>query len=197
MKHYYIDFENVAQYGLEGLENLNQGDKISIFFSENARMIDMTKISNMQKQGIIVDYQKITQTAHNALDFALVTELAMYSHDHPEEEYFIISQDKGFKMAAQILKQHQPEGFKLRQAASIQETLDEEFTGIAHDMMQALLPSDILDRYERQLEKAVRKSGTKDELFRNMVEAFGQSQGQKFYSAIKKHYKGMHQLLCA
>ena len=197
MRHYYVDYENVAHYGLEGLESLERGDKISIFFSENARMIDMTKISNMQTHGIEVDYQKITQTAHNALDFALVTELAMYSKDHPEEEYYIISQDKGFKMAARVLRQHHQESFVLRQAASIQDALDEEYTGAANARMKELLPDDIVDQYERQLERAIRKSSSKDQLFRSMVETFGQDMGQKFYTIIKKDYKGIRQLLYA
>lgn len=44
--YYLIDYENVSGAGLVGCEKLNQSDHIVIFFTANAKKIDMTEIAD-------------------------------------------------------------------------------------------------------------------------------------------------------
>ncbi len=44
--HYLIDYENVHEDGLSGCKDLRKSDHIVIFFTQNAKSIDMSDISN-------------------------------------------------------------------------------------------------------------------------------------------------------
>ena len=44
--YYLIDYENVRGDGLKGCQNLVKSDHIIIFFTQNAKSIDMSDISN-------------------------------------------------------------------------------------------------------------------------------------------------------
>ena len=46
---YLIDYENVNEEGLKGCENLGSTDHIIIFFTENAKKLDMTKVGDHVK----------------------------------------------------------------------------------------------------------------------------------------------------
>ena len=44
--YYLIDYENVGSNGVVGCENMKSTDHIIIFFTQNARKIDMADIAN-------------------------------------------------------------------------------------------------------------------------------------------------------
>ena len=97
MANFYIDYENVHNEGLNGIENLTSADNIYLFYSDKA---DTLKIEVVQKimatQGII-KFMKIENGVENALDFQLITALICdYSADN---NYYIISRDKGYDAA--------------------------------------------------------------------------------------------------
>lgn len=50
--YYLIDFENVKSDGLKGCEKLTEKDHIIIFFTENAKKLDMSKIANNGKASL-------------------------------------------------------------------------------------------------------------------------------------------------
>lgn len=50
--YYLIDYENVYSDGLSGCENLSSKDHIVIFFTKNAKRIDMSEIANLGDVGL-------------------------------------------------------------------------------------------------------------------------------------------------
>ncbi|MBE6105923.1 PIN domain-containing protein [Anaerovibrio lipolyticus] len=103
MANFYIDYENVHNEGLKGVERLTPDDTIYLFYSDKA---DTLKIDVVQKllatQGNI-RFMKIENGVENALDFQLITALMCdYSADN---NYYIISRDKGYDAAINMAQQ--------------------------------------------------------------------------------------------
>ena len=103
MANFYIDYENVHNEGLKGVERLTPDDTMYLFYSDKA---DTLKIDVVQKllatQGNI-RFMKIENGVENALDFQLITALMCdYSADN---NYYIISRDKGYDAAINMAQQ--------------------------------------------------------------------------------------------
>ncbi|ORT99825.1 hypothetical protein D081_1406 [Anaerovibrio sp. JC8] len=103
MANFYIDYENVHNEGLKGVEKLTPDDTMYLFYSDKA---DTLKIDVVQKllatQGNI-RFMKIENGVENALDFQLITALMCdYSADN---NYYIISRDKGYDAAIAMAQQ--------------------------------------------------------------------------------------------
>lgn len=103
MANFYIDYENVHNEGLKGVERLTPDDTMYLFYSDKA---DTLKIDVVQKllatQGNI-RFMRIENGVENALDFQLITALMCdYSADN---NYYIISRDKGYDAAINMAQQ--------------------------------------------------------------------------------------------
>ena len=97
MANFYIDYENVHNEGLKGIEQLTPTDTIYLFYSDKADTLKIDVVQKiMQTQGVI-KFMKIENGVENALDFQLITALICdYSEDN---NYYIISRDKGYDAA--------------------------------------------------------------------------------------------------
>lgn len=69
MGMYLVDFENVHNTGLEGIETLAPSDNVYIFYSKNASCIDIDKLIGCKAKLI---FMKVDVGVENALDFQLV-----------------------------------------------------------------------------------------------------------------------------
>lgn len=70
---YLIDFENVASNGFEGLELLDDGSELLIFYSEQHSTISITVHQELERSRIRKTYMPIKTGGKNALDFQLVS----------------------------------------------------------------------------------------------------------------------------
>lgn len=97
MANFYIDYENVHNEGLTGIESLVSTDIVYLFYSDKADTLKIDVVQKiMQTQGVI-KFMKIENGVENALDFQLITALICdYSEDN---NYYIISRDKGYDAA--------------------------------------------------------------------------------------------------
>ena len=78
---YLIDFENVASNGFEGLELLDDGSELLIFYSEQHSTISITVHQELERSRIRKTYMPIKTGGKNALDFQLVSWLGMRSQE--------------------------------------------------------------------------------------------------------------------
>lgn len=96
MSYFLVDFENTHSGGLNNFKKLTESDTVEIFYSDsvNSMTFDLhTRILTCPSKFI---YTKITNGTKNALDFILLTQLACKISENTDENYFIISKDKGF-----------------------------------------------------------------------------------------------------
>jgi len=92
---YFVDFENVHNEGLDGIEQLDENSQVIIFYSKKANTIMIDQALNVFSSKADVSFVKIDNGTPNALDFQLTTMLiATISHDR---EYVIVSADTGYE----------------------------------------------------------------------------------------------------
>ena len=103
---YFIDFENVHNEGLKGIDSLAKDDYVHIFSTKNAYSIrmDIICLKGVEVQGHIVPVRK------QSLDMHLVSYLGHLLGIHGEQcSYVIISKDKDYD---NIIKFWQEEGYQ-------------------------------------------------------------------------------------
>ncbi|MBQ3903882.1 MAG: hypothetical protein II744_02805, partial [Eubacterium sp.] len=106
MSVYFIDFENVNSNGLIGISktNVNETDKIVIFYSEKAKSITIDLHKELEKTKVVKEYVKVKVGTANALDFQLASYLGAYVEKEKDKRYFIISKDLGFDAVCDFWK---------------------------------------------------------------------------------------------
>ena len=100
MANYYIDYENVHNEGLKGVQNLQQEDKLHLFYSIKADTLKIDVVRQLMECPATICFDKIVNGVENALDFQLIT--ALMCNYSAEEKYYIISRDKGYDAAIEM-----------------------------------------------------------------------------------------------
>lgn len=100
MANYYIDYENVHNEGLKGVQKLQQEDKLHLFYSIKADTLKIDVVRQLMDCPATISFDKIVNGVENALDFQLIT--ALMCNYSAEEKYYIISRDKGYDAAIEM-----------------------------------------------------------------------------------------------
>ena len=103
MSVYYIDYENVHNAGLKGVDALPEGDYVHIFFKDNDTM-QLPQVKALLESNADIVFHRVHRTTLNALDFQLLAEL-FCSADAGCSNY-IISRDKGYDSAIDVARAH-------------------------------------------------------------------------------------------
>ena len=106
MNCYLVDYENVGPEGLNGIDELDEGNIIHIFYSKNADKITFEIHIQLNQSKSEIFYHKADASHKNALDFQLSSYLGWLVHDNPEYNYFIVSKDNGFSSLVPFWKKH-------------------------------------------------------------------------------------------
>ena len=181
MSVYFIDFENVNSNGLIGISktNVNETDKIVIFYSEKAKSITIDLHKELEKTKVVKEYVKVKVGTANALDFQLASYLGAYVEKEKDKRYFIISKDLGFDAVCDFWKSR---GIIIKRIDSIS-TIDRN----KEDMLKAL--AYILNEKEAlKVYKIVCDYKTKQGIHNNLVKAFPSKDNKRaseIYKAIK------------
>ena len=100
MAIYYVDYENVHNEGLKGVQHLRQGDMLTLFYSSKADTMKIDVVRQLMECPVEIRFEKIVNGVENALDFQLIT--ALMCNYASEESYYIISRDKGYDAAIEM-----------------------------------------------------------------------------------------------
>lgn len=106
MTVYLVDFENVRSEGLRGVEGLNEGDKVVIFYSRNADAITFDVHMLLSKSRAEIETFRILRGGRNSLDFQLSTYMGYLVMENCYKNIVIISQDKGFLCATSFWEEN-------------------------------------------------------------------------------------------
>lgn len=96
MRVFLIDFENVHNDGLAGIDMLTDDDEVVIFYSANADSISFELLHKFMFSKAKLNYYKVRRGGKNALDFQLSSYLGYRLKIEPDAEFYIISKDNGF-----------------------------------------------------------------------------------------------------
>lgn len=97
MKIYLVDYENVNESGLNGISKLTADYRVILFYTENANKMSFGLHRRLNESGADIQFQKVEGGAKNALDFQLSTCLGALATENKNDEFFIVSKDKGFQ----------------------------------------------------------------------------------------------------
>jgi hypothetical protein len=89
-----VDFENVQQVDLSRLDASYQ---VIIFVGASQKNIPIDLVTNAQKLGSRVDWQKVEGNGSNALDFYIAMQLGRVLEKSSNLECIVLSKDKGFE----------------------------------------------------------------------------------------------------
>ena len=104
MASYLIDYENVQGNGLDGLTRLGKGDKVYIFYSDNADKLTFGLHKRLTATPAEIIYVRVEVGHKNALDFQLATYLGYLVANDANERYFLVTRDAGFEAIARFWK---------------------------------------------------------------------------------------------
>ena len=97
MKYYIVDFENVNTHGLNGIENIAEGDTVCIFYSDFANSISIDHHFAISQSKADISFQKVDVNGRNSLDFQLVSYLGYILCENKDTEFFIVTKDRAFE----------------------------------------------------------------------------------------------------
>lgn len=127
MKHYFIDYENVVESGLEGFEKCKK-DKIYVLYSNNSHKINIELLEEGLRKNI--KFIKATNLRMNGLDFNIVGLLFQIAErkklkGKKKEKFYIISKDRGYTSIEDKFKHDYPD-YELKFANSIASSNNDE-----------------------------------------------------------------------
>lgn len=97
---YLVDFENVGNDGLCGIESLQADDKLVIFVSANSNKVNVLGLA--QCKAPIYFVYSMVNGCHDYMDFQIATACGMYASNN--EDVCIISNDNGYSAVADFCK---------------------------------------------------------------------------------------------
>ncbi len=174
--YYLIDFENVSNPGLTGLENLTKDDTIIIFYSKNANNFSMQNHIKLEASCVSKEYIEVTRSGKNALDFQLATYLGALVAKSPSSVYTIISKDEGFSAITEFWK---IKGTTIKQFPDL--------TGTASPSLNAEVEK-LLPLHQDKVESTtdiITKYKTKQGINNALVKAYKSEVAGIIYKAIK------------
>ena len=121
MATYLVDYENVHQHGLSGIEKLSGSDTVVIFIGNTTNNVPIETVSEMLHSPAQVKIKKVKKIAENYLDFQLATCLGGLIAGGNDKEFYIISKDRDYEPVIDYWKQNKP-NVKIERRVAISKT---------------------------------------------------------------------------
>ncbi|MFH0802783.1 MAG: PIN domain-containing protein [bacterium] len=110
-----IDYENVQQIDLFRLDDSFQ---IIIFVGGSQKSVPIELVTNAQKLGSRIEWEKVEGNGRNALDFFIACHLGRVFERSPQLNCIVLSKDKGFDP---LLRHLNKNGLKCKRINSLME----------------------------------------------------------------------------
>jgi hypothetical protein len=110
-----VDFENVQHVDLARLDDSFQ---IIIFVGVAQKSIPIELVTNAQKLGSRIEWQRVDASGSNALDFFIACHLGRVLEKSPQLQCIVLSKDKGFDP---LLRHLNKNGLKCKRLNSLLE----------------------------------------------------------------------------
>ena len=198
MRYYFIDYENVHQSGLNGIEKLTENDKLIIFYTTNAETLTFSLYEKLILCKAEIQLYKVQCGGKNALDFQLATFLGYILGQNTDIDCHIISNDKGYEYVRSFWKE---KNVKIKISSDIE--------GNILKLLPAVVPAPVVVKKETDFDKAVKPlnlsksdkdallkifndsssvkdiSKRKQSISNTITQTFGNSKSSKYYPALK------------
>lgn len=102
MATYYVDYENVHNGGMKGVDEVGSDDLVYVFYSVAANTMTMDTIKKLLRSTCAVEFIETPNGTLNSLDFQLIT--LLYANIDRDDYHYIISNDKGYDASISMAK---------------------------------------------------------------------------------------------
>ncbi len=214
MSTYLVDYENVNEIGLEGIHQLNEADKVFVFYSARIKTIPLERSIELIRSKAKIEFIEIHKTGKNYLDFQLATYLGFLVGKGEKESVYIISKDTGFNSVVDFWKERNINIFQrvaigekkqevknqVKQVQMKQEQMKQE------QMKQEQASKDLSEPYRKKVREAVKnlklspsgytsiykaivECSDKQKLNNALIKSFNSENGAIIYGTIKNIYE--------
>lgn len=178
---YLIDFENVNNSGFNGIDKLNNNDKIIIFYSENKSTISINVHRKLEAVKADKEYIPIKTGGKNALDFQLVSWMGYLIGNNEKQDFCIVSHDRGFDFVIDFWEKR---GIKVTRSADL--------NGI-HIKYARIKIEEALPKHKEDsgfIVDTISRYKTKQGINNALVKKFGSEEAGIIYKTIKPFLAG-------
>lgn len=211
---YIFDMENVSGKAFEGVETLDNSDKLIVFYSQNSKNISWDTHLQILECKALKEYLKVKVGGKNALDFQLASFVGYKFGENPKEMITIVSGDTGFDyivdfwtekncsivrknavyVQEQEIKEEKPQNLENTQEEQVsqQENVDKiNAKGLPNEkksnknQINTVLCKKISSQSAGEIYKLIDKYKTKQGVNNAICKKFGSQQGGEVYKIIK------------
>jgi len=115
-KLYLVDYENVSDAGLVGVDQLSGNDIVVIFYGSKVKSVAYESLIAITSSSANIEHVKAEKTAKNYLDFQLTTYLGYKLGQNSYDAIFVISRDSGFDAVVDFWTE---KGYSIKRQESI------------------------------------------------------------------------------
>lgn len=205
MNCYYVDYENVNNAGLRGIESLNKHDMVNILYSENADTLKFSTFQNIRKSNAKVECTNINCLGKNALDFQLCvllgTKIGRFRGSNLN--LYIVSKDTGYDSVkdgmAEILKEQMKQrqiNLKISRVCTILDAMKKtEEKNEKKDVVSEIVYKTLSNtKYQLKDTDVIDVLNSKDvkkfsDFHNQCIKKFGNKDGKEIYQLMKPHLK--------
>ena len=195
---YMIDYENVHEEGLYGIEMLKKDDRIFVFYNMGDKEnVENGKLREAAEKGISIQSVVLYKRGKNALEFYIASKIGELCGQGMQQDIAVISGDKGF----QALCEYWMYVADIRKRIILRNTIyhalfDFEFDQLGcHDSC-----SDIKAIYLHCIKQYGRKMGCElywhlkkyMEIRRNYVNVTSMQDQRKYYVVLRRYKPGIY-----
>lgn len=186
MDCYLIDYENVNQSGINGIEHLKltESDKIIIYYSDSANSLTFELHNKLANSKANIKYIKIPHPGKNALDFILVYELGRLTVQTQNDCYYIVSKDNGYDNVIEYINKHYKCSVKKIKSMSQNIVNTNKKATLTQEVTDSMLIGMVENEEIEKVQAIIDKYATKRAIHNNLGKAFGE-RGKEIYENIK------------
>ena len=98
MNYFFVDYENVKNQGLEGIEELTAEDTVIVFYSQNANTMTFETHKKLCSAKANIVFERVNVGFKNALDFQLSSYIGyvIAKTEEYEVSYHLVTNDSAF-----------------------------------------------------------------------------------------------------
>lgn len=215
MRIYFVDYENVNNGGMKGLENLTKKDVVYILYSENANTMQLQTAEKIRNSLATIQFVKIKHLGKNALDFQLCALLGTKIGKFRGRilDLYIVSNDTGYDpmrhgMIEMFENNYRKKGKtlfikripNLAQTQDTEKKIEEKKEGKVqqktksdgkekqiHDMVVAAIANTKYQGNVNTIVSLLMKKQNKDivQFHNDLVKSFGPKEGKNIYHLLK------------
>lgn len=189
MSIFLIDYENVNESGFKGILNCQKEDLIYIFYTKNGSTLSFDSHKLLEEAKPKIEYFNAENGSKNALDFQLSSFLGYLITSHSNEQFYIISKDKGYEVLVKFWSSYK--GLKVK-IGLLPNLVIKNTTKIVKEVILSPKEQLLKSKYKENTEEIlsiINSNNTKLEINNALCKAFESKIGGEIYNVIKPFLK--------